>query len=261
MVARDDSNSGSDAANKIPESSEEEVCDTRSVPNQQTSQAAKVGAMILAFYHKNDFSIHILVAIGLARAYPPLGAEYLAPDITAKWLAVCIIFFLAGLGLKTSEFLKVIFQHIPFNIFIQIYNFVVVSAIVFGVCRLLSLAEFMSQPLIDGLIICSCLPMAINAGIVLTAAASGDEAAAVFNASVGNIVGIFISPLLIVMYLPGAAGKVDLVRVFVELIVRVLVPLLVGQVLQKTSPASFAFYVKHKPIFRKLSEFCLVYIV
>lgn len=256
--ANSNSSTGSEAANNVPVSDSSKHASDNA---PKLSNPAMLASMTLSFYRANDFSIHILAAIGLARAYPPLGAEYLAPDITAKWLAVCFIFFLAGLGLRTSEFRKAIVEHTPFNISLQIYNFVVVSAIVFGVCRLLSLANFMSPPLIDGLIICSCLPMAINSGIVLAAAAKGDEAAAVFNASVGNIVGIFSSPLLIVLYLPGAAGSVDLARVFLELILRVLVPLLVGQLLQKTSQASFAFYVKHKPKFRKFSEFCLVFIV
>ena len=143
----------------------------------------------------------------------------------------------------------------------QFYSFGVVSSIVFGVCRLLSLLDLMSQPLIDGLVIGSCVPMAINAGLVLTAAAGGDEAAAVFHASLGNVIGIFISPLLILMYLPGSTGEVDLVQVIVELILRVLVPLIVGQLVQKFAKKCHEFYIKHKAIFRKCSELLLVFVV
>jgi hypothetical protein len=44
------------------------------------------------FYFKNEFLIMILLAIALAKAYPPLGADYLKPEITATWIAVVIIF-------------------------------------------------------------------------------------------------------------------------------------------------------------------------
>ena len=44
------------------------------------------------FYETNEFLILVVIAICLARAYPPLGAEYLKPKITAGWIAVILIF-------------------------------------------------------------------------------------------------------------------------------------------------------------------------
>jgi sodium/bile acid cotransporter 7 len=44
------------------------------------------------FYNNNDFLIMIVIAILLARAYPPLGADYLQPEITSTWIAVIFIF-------------------------------------------------------------------------------------------------------------------------------------------------------------------------
>ena len=65
---------------------------------------------VSAFYWNNEFLILVVCAILLARAYPPLGADYLQPQITATWLAVCFIFLMAGLGLKTAEFSKALQQ-------------------------------------------------------------------------------------------------------------------------------------------------------
>jgi sodium/bile acid cotransporter 7 len=44
------------------------------------------------FYAENEFVVLVIVAICLARAYPPLGADYLQPRITSTWLAVIFIF-------------------------------------------------------------------------------------------------------------------------------------------------------------------------
>lgn len=44
------------------------------------------------FYYKNSFLVLVVCAILIAYAYPPLGAEYLRPDITATWIAVLFIF-------------------------------------------------------------------------------------------------------------------------------------------------------------------------
>lgn len=44
------------------------------------------------FYWDYEFLILVVIVIMLARAYPPLGAIYLAPQITATWIAVIFIF-------------------------------------------------------------------------------------------------------------------------------------------------------------------------
>jgi sodium/bile acid cotransporter 7 len=140
---------------------------------------------VFAFYIRNQFPINIMLAILLARAYPPLGADYLKPEITATWIAVAIIFFLSGMGIKTEEFSKA-FQRYYFNGFVQGFNFGVVSICVFAVSRLLIAAHMLDTNLADGMVICACLPMAINVVIVLSSLTGADEAAAVFNSAVGT---------------------------------------------------------------------------
>ena len=44
------------------------------------------------FYWGNEFVCLVVIVILLARAYPPLGADYLQPHITSTWIAVLFIF-------------------------------------------------------------------------------------------------------------------------------------------------------------------------
>lgn len=44
------------------------------------------------FFLAYDFPILILIFIGVAKAAPEVGATYVAPDITAYWIAVALIF-------------------------------------------------------------------------------------------------------------------------------------------------------------------------
>jgi len=213
----------------------------------------------LAFFWEYEFLILVACAILLALAYPPLGAEYLAPEITATWLAVCFIFVLAGLGLKTEELTKA-FLNIWFNIFVQVFNFGVVSAVVFGVSRGFEQADILGPNLADGMVIGACVPMTINMCQVLTKSSGGDEAAAIFNAAFGNLVGVFLSPVLILGYL-GVTGDVDLLEVFYKLALRVVVPVLVGQILQKKSKMTVEFVKNHKPKFKRAQQMCLIFIV
>ena len=214
---------------------------------------------LLQIYSNNEFLILVVVAILLARAYPPLGARYLAPEITATWLAVCFIFVLAGLGLKTEEFAKAL-QRLYFNAFVQVFNFGVVSSIVYGVSRALEAADILNRDLADGMVVAASLPMTINMVLVLTKSSGGDEASAIFNAAFGNMLGVFLSPVLILGYL-GVSGDIDLFEVFYKLALRVVLPVIIGQVLQKTSKATVDFVKKHKKRFKKAQELCLVFIV
>ena len=49
--------------------------------------------------------------------------------------------------------------------------------------------------------VAACLPMTVNMVIVLTKASNGDEACALLNASLGNLLGVFVTPALILGYL------------------------------------------------------------
>lgn len=150
----------------------------------QQSPSKSCMQRLVSFYFDNEFLILVITAILLARAYPPLGAKYLAPEITATWLAVEIIFLMAGLGLKTEEF-KNAFGQIGFNVTIQLFNFGLVSAAVYGVSRGLQAADILSQDLADGMVVAASLPMTINMVLVLTKASGGDESLAIVNAAAG----------------------------------------------------------------------------
>jgi sodium/bile acid cotransporter 7 len=211
------------------------------------------------FYEKFDFPIHVLIGILIAWLYPPLGAVYVAPMVTANWVAVCYIFVLFGLGVRTEEFTSALTK-MPFNALVQVYNFGFISAVVFGVTRLLALLGVLTQNLADGMAICGCLPMSINVGIVLTMAAGGDEAVAIFNTSFGNFVGVFLSPALILGYL-GTIGYVNVGQVYMKLSLIVIVPLIVGQLIQRLVKPIREFYFKHKKTFKKTAEWALVFII
>jgi sodium/bile acid cotransporter 7 len=163
------------------------------------------------------------------------------------------------LGLKTEEFSKA-FQRLWFNFAVQAFNFGVVSAVVFGVSRGLAAANVVSQPLADGMTICSCLPLTINMVLVLTKSSGGDEASAIFNAALGNLCGVFLSPVLILGYI-GVSSSVAIWDVFYKLSLRVVLPVAFGQLLQKFSPPVVRFVNEHKVRFKQAQEYCLIYIV
>ena len=165
---------------------------------------------------------------------------------------------LAGISLKTEELSKSL-QRLGFNFTVQSFNFFVVSSIVFGVSRALSEVGAVSQALADGMVICSCLPMTINMVFVLTSKSGGDEASAIFNAAFGNLIGVFLSPSLILGYL-GESSDVELWDVLYKLCLRVLLPVAIGQMLQRF-PAVSAFAKEHKFMFKQTQQYLLIFII
>jgi sodium/bile acid cotransporter 7 len=81
---------------------------------------------------------------------------------------------LAGLGLKTEEFVKA-FQRLYFNAFVQVYNLGVVSSFVFGFSRLMIEIGAIDKVLADGMVICGCLPITVSMCVVLTKSAGGGK--------------------------------------------------------------------------------------
>lgn len=67
---------------------------------------------------------------------------------------------------------------------------------------------------------------------ILTNACHANEAVAVINATMGNFLGVLVTPFLILLFL-GSKGQVDLVDTIKKLSLMVLVPLVVGQLAQR----------------------------
>lgn len=72
--------------------------------------------------------------------------------------------------------------------------------------------------------------------------------------------GVFVTPALILLYL-GEEGGVDFGVVVVKLLLRVVLPIAVGQVFQYFVPPVVEFVKEHKKKFKKGQELALVYIV
>lgn len=209
-------------------------------------------------YSRNSFVINVVIAIVLAYLAPSVGLA-LAPDITASRIAVGIIFFLSGLGLKTRELVHAV-KNFKFNFCVQAFSMGVVTVSAYGVAQFLRAVDGVSRPLADGVVICGALPMTVNMVIVLTKSAGGDEAAAIFNSALGNLLGVFITPAWVSVLVGNAQGG-GFGEVLRKLAERVLAPLFVGQICQYFLPSVAAWAKKHKKNLKRLQESCLVFIV
>lgn len=126
---------------------------TRQEPEEERNndkQQKSLYTRLCEFYQQQEFLLLILFVIGLARAYPKLGADYLQPHITATWVAVVFIFLLSGISLRTSELVGVL-DHWKFHILVQLVSLGAIPAVVFGISRALA-DTVISRELADGMV-------------------------------------------------------------------------------------------------------------
>jgi len=81
-----------DESNPALQATDQESTSKAEIEESPKSCMRKVWTLFVKFLNDNSFVVEIIAVIILAYIYPPLGAEYLAPQVTASWIAVVLIF-------------------------------------------------------------------------------------------------------------------------------------------------------------------------
>jgi hypothetical protein len=205
--------------------------------------------------NKNSFLVSMAAAVAFARVFPSLGVNggIMRPELFIGKFGVTLIFLLSGLSLELNE-LKSAVANMKLNFLVQAGSFLAWPFLV-GVPLIAILKRiipnFLPNALLEGLLILTCLPTTVNMCVLLTASAGGNVAASLANAVMGNMLGIFVTPALL-MYFFGTAIELPFLQMVLKLINKVLVPVAVGQLLRATQAKDF--FVSHKKTFKSLQE-------
>ena len=178
----------------------------------------------------NWFLVAVVAVLLLAWAVPDLGrsAGWLHLDQLRDILVVGI-FLITGLTLRTRELGASLGQW-RLHLAVHVSVFAVVPALFYLLVIALR-ATGMPDTLLVGMMILGCLPTTIASCTIMTKEAGGNLPAALFNATTTNILGVFITPLL-VLWTCGLAAEIDVWPVFRKLSLLVLLPVIVGQLVR-----------------------------
>lgn len=106
--------------------------------------------------------------------------------------------------------------------------------------------DFLPQPLWTGLLFLCFLPSTVQSAVAFTSMAQGNTAGAVCAATLSNLLGVFVTPLLVALLLSGrveAVGVAQVLRIATQLVL----PFLAGQLLR---PRLAAWAHRHGALLR-----------
>lgn len=199
-----------------------------------------------AFVIRHWFLIGMVLVIALAALVPTVGARGgpLRPEITLH-LAVAAAFLVSGMTLPLSR-LRAASGQWRLHLFVQGFSFVLVPALVWLALPVLHWCGA-SEVLAHGFIVLACLPTTIASCVIFTRTAGGNEAGALCNSVLGNLLGLVVTPALLLLLL-SANGDAPITAVLTQLSLEVLLPLLLGQLAQVVAGRYAGSFERLRPL-------------
>ncbi|WP_213879670.1 bile acid:sodium symporter family protein [Pseudomonas sp. dw_358] len=203
------------------------------------------------------FLCGMLLATLLAYFFPRYGATGgpLHAEIVIN-VGVFLVFFLHGVNLSSEQIAHGL-KNWRLHAMVQGFTFVVFP-LIWLVCDKV-LGAHIPPLLMLGFFYLCALPSTISSSVALTGSAGGNVPAAILNASLSSVVGIFITPWLVSLVVGSGAGGIDLGSTLLDLCAMLLLPLVLGQVVRPWLGTFFARYKRYTSIMDKLVILLLVY--
>jgi solute carrier family 10 (sodium/bile acid cotransporter), member 7 len=187
------------------------------------AQAARIGL--------DWFMLALIGMIALAYLFPEFGVdrEPLSLGEVANF-GVSLIFFFYGLRLSPEK-LKSGLSSWRLHVVVQLSTFVLFPLLILPLHTLFEGGE--NELLWLGTFYLAALPSTVSSSVVMVSIAGGNIPAAIFNASISSLIGIFITPLWMGLFLTTSAEGFDIWSVMGKLVLQVLLPVVLGIVLHR----------------------------
>ncbi|ENX29770.1 MULTISPECIES: bile acid:sodium symporter family protein [Acinetobacter] len=184
---------------------------------------------MLKFLALDWFTILLFVMVLLASVLPVSGqaAEVFGWVTTG---AIAILFFLHGAKLSREAVVQGI-MHWKLHTLVFALTFALFP--ILGLLAKPILLPMLGQELYWGFLFMCFLPSTVQSSIAFTSVAHGNVAGAVCSASFSNLIGMFITPLLVAFFILGQSDHgFDPTSSIIQITLLLLVPFISGQILR-----------------------------
>ncbi|KAL4936449.1 hypothetical protein BDV06DRAFT_227884 [Aspergillus oleicola] len=227
------------------------------------------------------FILHqwLIIGIGLAcllgYLFPNVAKHggIIRSEYSILYGAVAIVFLISGLSIPQEKLVRQLFNW-RLHFLVQVTNFLFIPAVVLAIVHAVLAGDkdgHIDRAVLAGYIFTACIPTTIASNVVMTRSAGGDDAAALMEVLIANILGPFVTAGWTITLLP-ATEEFDVWRdqnsdltamyrdVFKQLGLAVLLPLAVGQVVRFIWPKQTSHIIQKFKIV-KLGSACLLLMI
>jgi sodium/bile acid cotransporter 7 len=202
------------------------------------------------------FLILLIAVVVGASLLPVRGVAAAWTDLAAD-LAIMLLFFLHGAKLSRAAIVRGIGNW-------RLHGWVLGSTYLLfpalGLACVALLRGWSNPLLLSGLLFLTLLPSTVQSSIAFTAIARGNVAAAVCSASLSNLLGIFVTPLLVAIFMQvdGGRGTASSWHSIWSIVEQLLVPFLAGHFLR---PLIGGFVDRNKKILQPVDRGSILLVV
>ena len=205
----------------------------------------------------NAFFLSLVATVFLAWLFPEAGSEdSIFPLAAITKYGVSVIFFFYGLQLNREKLVAGL-GNWKLHVVIQLTTFLLFPLIALFVLFFMPVEQGV---LALGFYYLTVLPSTVSSSVVMVSIAGGNIPAAIFNASISSIIGIFITPLWMSLHSVSASNSIhDLGDVIIKLCFQVFLPVVVGFVLNTSKAGEMA--QRYRSSLRYIDQLIILLIV
>lgn len=203
----------------------------------------------------DPFLLWLVACVVMASVLPARGAALSAFDWAAN-AAIVLLFFLHGAKLSREAVLAGVGH---WRLHLMTLSFTYVLFPVLGLIGAWLISLVVDPSLAVGLLFLALLPSTVQSSIAMTAMAGGNVAAAVCSASLSNLVGIALTPLLVAIFIhAGGSGGMDQWASVQKIGTQLLLPFVAGHLLR---PLIGAWIDRHKKLLQPVDRSSVLLVV
>lgn len=180
----------------------------------------------LARLRPDNFTLVLVATVALGSVLPARG-QFAEGFYLATQLSIALLFFLHGARMPR----EVVFRGLThWRLHLTVLASTYVLFPVLGLAAGLLAPTVITPMMATGILFLCCLPSTVQSSIAFTSIARGNVPAAVCAASASNLIGVFVTPLLVGVLMSANGGGISLGSIK-SIVLQILVPFVVGQAL------------------------------
>ncbi len=173
----------------------------------------------------DGFILAILAAVAVATLLPAQGAFAAGFDVAIK-VAIAVLFFMYGGRLSSQEALAGL-THWRLHLTILACTYVAFPLV--GVALRPLQGRVLPDLLFAGVLYLCAIPSTVQSSITFTSIARGNVAGAIVSASLSNLLGVVLTPAVVLVTMSASGGIQVGAGAIVDLVVQILLPFVAGQ--------------------------------